>query len=942
MLWLVLLLLFLGFTNALDMTEEARQALIEGYEGVLNYIVEFDLTETNKTCADLQAEVTALCAPTTIDMAELGSICGFNLDCTVGDPTSSGVFNDLDGFLMVESDEVDTIMALPSGAWNLDRIDQRDLPLSNSNYDPLYKGNGQLVYVLDSGVSSGHPDLAGRHIMGPSFINGESDSEDGHSHGSHCAGTVAGSKYGAAPQATVVGVKVLSARGSGTLWGIIKGVEWSTKDAASRGVTGVISMSLGGKSGTGKDKYISEAAKSMVVVVAAGNSADDARYYSPARNGGNARKGGCITVGSTTKRDQMSGFSNYGRNVDIFAPGSDIKSHKFSSGYTTMSGTSMACPLVAGVMAQLLEKHGGDKLKAQQELMALAIPDKLSNGKEGSLLLQIPKSTDTSPTPAPTSDGLPEPVLVVDKHYFEWYLSTFSVRPKSKYTRSGPIRNAGGEGCSPFPSNFFQGAIALIDRGGCKFVDKAENAEKAGAIALLIVQDSRAVPFSPQPPEGFTKIFQFPVAMISKADGAVLKSLEPKTLTWGLDPKFGITNPPSSRPPTNPPTPEPTSPPVTFPTVPPTKRPTTSSPTKAPVTRPTMPPVRPGFYDRYFQANSISGRCYSGRAARHAGKVLVLWYSAFDANDCAEHCIFTNGCVYMNYRPRARWESNCQLFSGCDTISTGSTELIGYSLGFKRNSITSQPTPAAQTVFDKYFKLNGKVGRKCLHNKGQYYIERSLNIGLEECAERCSLNSECIFINYDYDPVTTEKCDLIKNKCVERSDDTITLYQKVLTDGTAGDSRRQYAGTTNTTTPLWDRYFNGTVVSNAVYACETFDDTEVLEKNLELSKEDCAERCLSDSRCRFINYDDYTPLACTTLQQCNLVVRLENEVNVTSYAKIYASTGEEDADDIDPLLNWGTAIGFITPIAIYLTFQSYVRLLDSCFKDYSSVTPSGY
>ena len=206
------------------------------------------------------------------------------------------------------------------------------------------------IFVLDTGVYSGHNDVAGRQGTHMNFVTGEISPEDCQGHGSHCACTALGTEYGVAKCATLVGVRVLNCAGSGSWGDVISGmnavVTYNTPDPK------VMSMSLGG----GYSQAINDAVESateagVTVVVAAGNSNTDACNFSP------ASAPSAITVGSTTSSDTRSGFSNYGSCVDIYAPGSSVESCGISGpdSTTTMSGTSMACPHVAGAAALVLQ-----------------------------------------------------------------------------------------------------------------------------------------------------------------------------------------------------------------------------------------------------------------------------------------------------------------------------------------------------------------------------------------------------------------------------------------------------------------------------------------------------------------------------------------------------------------------------------------------------------
>ena len=226
--------------------------------------------------------------------------------------------------------------------WGLDRIDQRNRPLSGT-YTYNWTGSGVRVYVIDTGIRTSHTQFGGRASNVFDAFGG--NGVDCNGHGTHVSGTVGGSTYGVAKSALLRGVRVLDCNGSGSTSGVIAGVDWVTSNHISPAVA---NMSLGGGASTALDNAVNNLSNSGVAIaVAAGNSNANACNSSP------ARAANAITVGSTTSTDARSSFSNFGTCLDVFAPGSSILSSWFSSdtATATLSGTSMASPHVAGVAA---------------------------------------------------------------------------------------------------------------------------------------------------------------------------------------------------------------------------------------------------------------------------------------------------------------------------------------------------------------------------------------------------------------------------------------------------------------------------------------------------------------------------------------------------------------------------------------------------------------
>jgi subtilisin family serine protease len=276
----------------------------------------------------------------------------------------------------------------PNATWGIDRTDQRDLPL-NATYNYRLTGQGVNAVVIDTGVDKNHADFQGR--VGPGFnaltTGAADDASDVHGHGTHVAGTIGSKTWGLAKAVDIIPVRVCNAQGQCTEADIIRAVDWVTANVAH---PAVVNMSLGGavdeNTAATEQAIRSSIASGITYVVAAGNDSRDACGFSP------ARMPEAITVGATSKNDGRAFFSNFGRCLDIFAPGNGITSARRGSGGTSMSGTSMASPHVAGVVALLLQESP-EATPAQMEakIRSTATPGKVTNPGAGSpnLLLHI-------------------------------------------------------------------------------------------------------------------------------------------------------------------------------------------------------------------------------------------------------------------------------------------------------------------------------------------------------------------------------------------------------------------------------------------------------------------------------------------------------------------------------------------------------------------------
>jgi subtilisin family serine protease len=236
----------------------------------------------------------------------------------------------------IEQDGVASIATTQSGAtWGLDRIDQRNRPLSGT-YTYTTTASNVTAYIIDTGLQANHPQFGGRAAMayGAADCNG---------HGTHVAGTIGSSTYGVAKGVKLRGVRVLDCAGSGAYSTIIAGIDWVRLNAVKPAVA---NMSLGGGLNTALNTAATNLANSGVfLAVAAGNENQNACNVSP------ASASGTLTVAASTSTDAKASYSNWGGCVDVYAPGSSITSTWLNSGTNTISGTSMASPHAAGVAA---------------------------------------------------------------------------------------------------------------------------------------------------------------------------------------------------------------------------------------------------------------------------------------------------------------------------------------------------------------------------------------------------------------------------------------------------------------------------------------------------------------------------------------------------------------------------------------------------------------
>ena len=281
---------------------------------------------------------------------------------------------------LVEEDAIVSINTTQAGVtWGLDRIDQQSLPL-NTLYQYNVNGSGVTAYIIDTGILTTHAEFGGRASGGFTAVADGNGTNDCNGHGTHVAGTVGGGTYGVAKGVNLVAVRVLDCSGSGSVSGVIAGIDWVTQHKLPPAVA---NMSLGGGASSALDAAVQNSiAAGVTYAIAAGNSAANACNSSP------ADVPEAITVGATDSTDSKPSWSNYGSCLDLFAPGVNITSswNSSSSATNTISGTSMATPHVTGAAALYLSSlPGATPAQVAAALTSNATLNKVVNPGSGSV-----------------------------------------------------------------------------------------------------------------------------------------------------------------------------------------------------------------------------------------------------------------------------------------------------------------------------------------------------------------------------------------------------------------------------------------------------------------------------------------------------------------------------------------------------------------------------
>jgi len=301
-----------------------------------------------------------------------------------------------------EDSEISISSSQLNPGWNLDRVDQRNLPWDGAyNYNET--GAGVHAYIIDTGIRASHVEFGGRASAVFDNVGDGQNGADCNGHGTHVAGIIGSSTYGVAKGVFLHGVRVIPCNGSGAISNLINGIDWVTAHRINPAVAN-ISITAAGSSPSLETSVTNSINSGVTFAIAAGNGGGDACNFTPARTPA------ALTAGASDQTDLRALFSNGGPCVDIFAPGHQVVSTWSSSDTATnsLSGSSMAAPMVAGAAAVYLQSHPN----ATSSAVASAILGSATTGVMDTLDTTSPNMllysfVNGAPAPTPTPTATP-------------------------------------------------------------------------------------------------------------------------------------------------------------------------------------------------------------------------------------------------------------------------------------------------------------------------------------------------------------------------------------------------------------------------------------------------------------------------------------------------------------------------------------------------------